>query len=198
MMGIRQDRLWAAGGTFVALLLLALSWFLLINPQHERTDEFNAQTRSAQEKAGTLQRRLVELQAENGKLDEYKAELASNRRALPTTAGMSDFLRELQTTANDTGVTVNTLIVGGAGPVTNVPNVFAVPLTLNVTGSATNLPTFLDRLQRVEPRAVLIGSVNAVPEGTSTTITGSVTLTVTMQAFVAPPTAGKPAPAPTG
>ena len=58
-------------------------------------------------------------------------------------------------------------------------------------GGAGPLDRFLDQLQRVQPRAVLIGSVSAVtdPAGAPT---GTATLTLTMQVYLAPSMAGQP------
>jgi len=71
--------------------------------------------------------------------------------------------------------------------------VYAMTISAQITGSPTNLNRFLDQLQNVQPRAVLIASVNeasgAANPGTGTggsVPAGATTLQLTMEAFVAP------------
>lgn len=187
MLGIRPDRLWAAGGAVAAILLLVIGWFFLIAPQHEQTAALDSQEQAARTRLASLQQRLVELRNQTGNLDQYRAQLARDRQALPVTPGLADFLRELQAAGIAAGAVVSGLIVGTATPVA-VPGgaqVTALPVTLTVAGAADKLSGFIDQLRKVQPRAVLITSVNAVPEGQSGSFSGTVTLTLMLQVFVA-------------
>jgi Tfp pilus assembly protein PilO len=194
---VRTDRLWAAGGALAAVALLAIGWFLLISPQRDQTAQLAADADTAQQRLVPMRHRLVELRQQNGKLAEYEARLARGRQALPTTSGITDFLRELETGGTATGVTVTSVVVGSP---TQVPvgsaHLYALPITLVGTGTVAQCDQFLDQLQQVQPRAVLVSSVNEVPTADSTTLGGTVTLTVGLQTFVAPPAAATPAPEP--
>jgi hypothetical protein len=68
------------------------------------------------------------------------------------------------------------------------PAVYAMSISATVTGSPTALDKFLDQLQNVQPRAVLITNVTEGAGSTSGAghTAGQTTLTLTMQAFVAP------------
>ena len=95
---------------------------------------------------------------------------ASSPTPAPTT--------QTATPGNGTGVST-----GASGAI------FALPITADVTGSPAALGKFLDQLQRVQPRAVLITQVTeqaATSAAAGRTASGSIGLTLTMQAFVAP------------
>jgi Tfp pilus assembly protein PilO len=192
----RRDRLWAGGGALAAVGLLAIGWFLLISPQSEQTARLAADADAAQQRLIPLRHRLVELRQQNGKLAEYEARLARGRQALPTTSGLTDFLRELETAGTAAGVTVTSVVVGAPTqtPVAGA-KLYALPITLTGTGTVAQCDEFLVQLQQKQPRAVLISTVNEVPAADSSTLGGTVTLTVGLQTFVAP-AAATPAPGP--
>ncbi|MBT8224470.1 MAG: type 4a pilus biogenesis protein PilO [Dactylosporangium sp.] len=183
---LRPDRLWAIAGAAAALLLLALGWFVLIGPKYEEAVDVHDQASVAETQVGVLERRLVELRQQNRDLQQYQERLTTDRQALPTTPALADFLRQLQAAGSATSVTVSGLIVGAPSTLTAAGNqVFSLPITLTVDGRTDGLTGFLDELQLVRPRAVLITSINAIPQGQAGSFTDTVTLTVTLQAFVA-------------
>lgn len=190
---MRTDQRWAIGGALGAVVLLAVSWFFLIGPQYDETASLDDQTAAAEVRVVTLQRKLVELRQQQLEKDEYQAQLVRDRQALPTEAGMADFLRQLEETGAKTGVAVTGLVVGAPTKVTGVNvQILAMPVTMIASGTSENLTRFLDHLQQVQPRAVLINSLNAVPDGFGDSLSEAVALTLSMQVFVAPP-AGAPA-----
>jgi Tfp pilus assembly protein PilO len=188
MRGAPVGRLWVLGGAAGAVLLIVVSWFLFISPQNAETSSLEDQAAAAQLRANSLARRLAELKRQNEELPKYKAQLVKDRQALPTTSGLSDFLRELQVAGDSAGVTVQGVIVGSP---TRVPakaaQVHALPITLTAGGSSAKLSRFLDQLQRLQPRAVLISSANAVPDDANGSLAGSATLTLTVAVFTATP-----------
>jgi hypothetical protein len=135
------------------------------------------------------------MRVQNDQLPAYQAQLARYHQALPTGSDLADFLRELQTAGDGTGVSVTGFVVGAAAPVTAAGvQGYALPVTLTVAGRAGPLNRFLDQLQRVQPRAVLIGGATAVPAGEHGSLAGAITLTVSLRAFVAPASAGRAVP----
>jgi Tfp pilus assembly protein PilO len=72
-------------------------------------------------------------------------------------------------------------------PTSSTAGVYALSITAQVTGSMKQLGDFLEQLQTVQPRAVLITSV-AVGGGPSSSASsaGQTSMSLTMQAFVAP------------
>jgi Tfp pilus assembly protein PilO len=185
----RVDQLWLVGGVLGAAVLLAITWFLLVSPQHSQRDSLQAETASAELRLTKLKQRIGELRKQNDQLDEYKRELAQDRQALPATSGLSDLLRELQVAGDTTGVSVGNLNVGNVAAVTDSGGtVFQLPLSMTVTGDVAKLSGFLDQLQVVQPRALLVNSCVL-------TITNvGANLAITMQAFVAPDTTTATAP----
>jgi Tfp pilus assembly protein PilO len=192
-MGARHaDRIWMVGGVVGAALLLALGWFLAISPKNAEADALRTQTEETQTRLITLRHRLSELQEQAKQLDSFKATLKANQDALPVDSGLPDFLRQLQTSGDRvgvavTGVTVNAPEEATAGGAT----VYALPIVVTADGNATNLGRFLDQLQQVQPRAVLIESTNMTTE--SDKAADKMTVSLTMKAFVAPGP-GQPAP----
>ena len=194
------DRVWMIGGALGAVVLLAIGWFMFVGPKKSETNALHEQAAVAELKLGTRQRELAELRRQDALLPQYRAELAAARLALPTVAGLSDFLRELQTAGDAAAVSVSGVIVGVPSQVTAAgTRLYSLPITLTATGTSAALFMFLDQLQQVQPRAVLIGTLNtapgAVPEGA--TVTDAVNLTLGLQVFVAPTTATSASPAPT-
>jgi len=92
-----------------------------------------------------------------------------------------------------------------AGPALGVPaqslaGLYALTTTAQLSGSPEKLTRFLDQLQNVQPRAVLITQVQE-STGASGTVAGaaqgSTTLQLTLEAFIAPPAAALPSPSAT-
>ncbi len=191
----RVDQLWMVGGVLGAAVLLAVSWLFLISPEHAQRDSLNTEAASAEARLTQLQKRLGDLRKENDKLAEYKARLVKDRQALPTTPALSDLLRELQIAGDLTSVSVSGLNVGNITPLTTAAGqVYTLALSLNATGTIDKLNAFLDQLQQVQPRALLINT--AALSRTSVT-TNSASLSLTLNAFVAPSTGTSVSPSAT-
>ena len=180
------SRIWAGAGAFAAVLLLAVGWFLLVAPQQSQTRELRDQTTAAHDQAASQQRRLVELRRQERDMPRFAAELAADRKALPAVPGTPAFVRQLQAAGDATDVSVSGVTVGD--PVSE-DAVFVLPISLTAEGGARQIEAFLDELQRVQPRAVLIDTVTTGQGGEGST--DLVTLTVSLNAFVAPTVGGK-------
>lgn len=216
----QAERLWLIGGAIVAAALVLLGYVVFIGPQRSSTSDVNTQLSSAQTQNSALQSRLRALHAENANQAKYMAELAAARAALPSTSGISDFVRSLQAMGNATGTAVTAVTVGAptavAAPVaTPAPGatsaapapaaapgaaaaspatVYSMAITGQVSGSARGLDAFLQQLQAVQPRAVLVTSITESAAGAAGAggapgakpVAGDTTLSLVMQAFVAP------------
>ena len=213
-----RQRLWLAGGALVAFLLLLVGYLALIGPQRADTASVRSSVDRTRSANAVLQSRISTLQAQNQRLSTYRAQAVAAMAALPSTSGVPAFLRTLQSlgtkthtdtvsvtvgtpvdltsVANGTSGTTGTAATTGtstdataapAAPAT--PGVLGLPITAQVNGSPSALGQFLQQLQQVQPRAVLI---TQIVQGTSGGDTGTVasasgsTLQLTMQAFVAP------------
>jgi hypothetical protein len=84
--------------------------------------------------------------------------------------------------------------------------VYSISITASLSGTSAGLDNFLEQLQVVQPRAVLITQIaenTSAPTAGQATVTGTTTLQLTMQAFVAPPAvavapSAAPSPSPSG
>ncbi len=180
-------RLWMIGGVAAAVALSVLSWMLFIGPQRSQTGSLNDEAAAAQLRLDTLQHQLAKLQKESEDLPTLRAALDDLRQAVPATADLSEFLRELQASDNRTGVFVHDVIVGvPAQPAHPAAGVYALPVTLTADGTAASLEDLLRQLQQAQRRGVLITSVELTPAEQGGTLKGPVSLTVNIQVFVAP------------
>jgi Tfp pilus assembly protein PilO len=187
MLTAHRDRLWAGGGAVGTIALLLLGYLLFISPQYAETTKLRAEAVAGQQHLTTLEHRLVELRQQNGDLERYRAQLARDRQALPTDSGLADFMRELEAAGTGTGVSVTGLLVGSPTGTAGNAEIFVLPVTLVASGTGQRVSAFLDQLQQVQPRAVLVNNVSVVPEGISGTLADAVTLTINLSLFIAPP-----------
>ena len=215
------ERLWWIAGVLGAFVLILIGWFFLISPQRSSTSGIDERVSAARQQNAALQTRIDDLRAQNAHLAKYQADLHQAQLALPSESGLSDFLRTLQKIGDTTGTDVQALTVAapvaiasptasgtaaktpppapaavpGAAP--NPAAVYGLPITAQVTGSPLALGRFLEQLQAVQPRAVLI---TKLIEGTGPVAGAKIagtSLQLTMQAFVAPGTGAAPTSAPT-
>ena len=190
---LRPDRLWMFGALAGAVALSALAWFLLIGPQRTETTDVEDQTAQAEGQVVVEQRKLARLTAEYTERDKYAAELATNRKALPTAAATGDLLRELQSAGDVAGVTVSSLSAGSPTEIKGASGVAAVTITVTAAGRLDKLQAFLDQIQRIQPRAMLVFNVSFAPSENGGPITGSgAQLTLSAQVFVAMQQAATP------
>lgn len=189
MNGIKHvDRLWAGLGVAVAVILLAISWIMFIGPQYAQAGTLQDETEMLRTRAAALQQRTAQLRKENDDLAEYQAKVQTYRRALPTETNQSDFLRELQRAGENAGLSVNGVTIGSPLKAEKARGqIYAFPITLTAVGGTAQIDRLLHQLQQVQPRAVLINSVNVAPNAESEAGDTTSTLTVDLRVFVEPP-----------
>jgi Tfp pilus assembly protein PilO len=176
-----RDRIWLLGGVVTMIVLIAGGWFLLISPKNAQTDDARSRTADGTAELILLKRQAAMLKAENAKLPAYTAQLATNRQALPATSGVPDFMRQLQDSGTAVGVEISGISVGGPQLSKSVPTVYELPISLSAKGSAATLSEFLDRLQNIQPRAVLVVSVTLTSAPPADVIAS-----ISLLAFVSP------------
>jgi Tfp pilus assembly protein PilO len=182
MMRGQADRLWTIGGALGAVALLAIAWFLFIEPRNSESASLREQAQTTEDKLQPLAARLTELRKQNAELATYQAQVELDRKALPTTSGLPDFLRGLQTAGETAGAGVSGVSVGTSTKVTAAGReIAALPITLTATGQVANLNRFLDQLQQVQPRAVLIKGTDLQQDKEA-----GYTMSIELDVFVAP------------
>jgi type IV pilus assembly protein PilO len=178
---MRPERLWVLGGAFTAAVLLVIGYYFVIGPQYQEAEDLRTQTDDTTIEVAKLRARIADLDKDNQNLKLYTAKLDQDLAALPKTDSVAALLRQVQDAGDLTGVTVSGVIVGGATDlaVTGPLAVHALPISLTASGPAAKIDPFLDQLQKVQPRALLIGAANVA------TTEGRAALTLTIQAFYA-------------
>ncbi|HQY33847.1 type 4a pilus biogenesis protein PilO [Actinotalea sp.] len=105
-MGTNKRITWVVGTTFLALILFAGAWFLLIGPNVDAIAEARQSTEDTLAQNEVQTRRLATLKEQFADLASYRAELATIRTQLPVEDGLPALLRELDTLATGAGVTI--------------------------------------------------------------------------------------------
>jgi Tfp pilus assembly protein PilO len=188
MMGARPGRLWVIGGAALVVLLAVAGYLLLIGPKYTEADDVATRTAETQDQILVLRKRNAELVKQEKDLATFQAKLAKSQKALPSTPGMSDFLNQLQAAGDNVGVEVNGLSVAAPVQSTTVTDVWELPVTLTAVGDADKLSAFLTQLQNVQPRAVLIKSVDFKTGASSgDSSDAQPTMNLSLSTFVAPP-----------
>jgi hypothetical protein len=221
----QTERLWMISGGLIAFILLLIGYFFFISPERSNTASVKSDVATAQEENHVLAARIEALRQQTKNMATYAAELTQARLALPSTSGIPDFLRALQSLGNATQTELTALSVApptivqaqqptttdptssasasvtpspaasssvagatpGAGAIPALAQLYALPISATVTGSSPALIKFLDQLQAVQPRAVLITQITeGAAQGTTGPVKNQMSLQLTMDAFVSP------------
>jgi Tfp pilus assembly protein PilO len=179
---MRPERLWLLGGVVAAIVLLTVGFYLVIYPKYQKAADLEVLSDDSAAEVVRQRREIATLEAENKKIEDYRAQVKARLAALPETDSVAELLREVQTAGELTGVTVSGVSVGSATEVkvSGPLSVHALPVSLTAAGPAAKINPFLDQLQKTQPRALLIGNVNV-----ATTTGDRAALTLTLQAFYA-------------
>jgi hypothetical protein len=214
-MNLLQDkRAWLGGGAIAAVLIAAVSWFMVISPERSSTTSLGTQTSAAQLQNTLTQAKITKLRRQSANLAKLQAQLASALEALPKASGLPAFTRQLSAQAAASHVAVTNISIGaitianlngtavvpGATTATTTPgavttpaiaaqpsaagNVFAIPVTVVSSGSLKNELAFLKAIQTLGPRRALVTSTQFAPDAKSAATSLDKVTTVTAQVTV--------------
>jgi Tfp pilus assembly protein PilO len=187
MMGARNTaRIWVFAGAAAIVLLALAFWFMLISPKFAEAADVRIQVDDNRTQLIGLRKRIAGLEAQLARLPEYKADLRRNHEALPPDSGVPDFLRQLQDSGEATGVRVSDVSVAPPAQADGLPGAWQLPINLTAEGDPDHLGDFLDQLQAVQPRAVLVQTASLTSGGIAAADSGKPSLSLTLMAFVAP------------
>jgi Tfp pilus assembly protein PilO len=162
-MGRSKASSWIAGAVVVALLMAAAAWFLLLSPQLTTASETRAAAESTRSSNETLALRVERLKAQFAELDQYKADLAALRLQIPTTAELSELMRQLDGAAAAHSVTVTAVSPGTPAAVTvTAPQAPAADPAAEATES-TEATDAADSAESADAAAAAVASL--VPAG---------------------------------
>jgi len=100
---------WIAGTAFLAILILAFAWFVVVSPARESTDSDRQQAEQQDQANALLAITNAGLAKEFANLDQYKAELADAHTQIPATIDQPAFSRELDALATRSGVWIKSI-----------------------------------------------------------------------------------------
>lgn len=103
---------WIGATVLGSVAIVVASWFLAINPTLSAASEVRAQTTQVKSQNDALAVKVAKLKADFAKLDDYKSQLTAMRKQIPTTAELSDYLRQLDGIAAAHAVTVTAVAPG--------------------------------------------------------------------------------------
>ena len=194
-------RLWVIGTAIGAVLLLALGWFLGVQPRLAAASTADADRESVEQINAGYEATLVELRELSDRLPELQGELDAIRVELPQEPELSTFLGQLNALAVETGVSINEVTANS--PVLIDPELVAqagvtgfveVPVTISVLGGTEGIEAFL-RAAQFGPRLLFVSGFTIADDAESgrVTLTGSV-LVLPPDDAVLPTAEAEPAP----
>jgi Tfp pilus assembly protein PilO len=178
----------------VPVVVVSAFWFLALSPKLSDMRTAGDDVASARSELIAATGKLAEQKANRAQLSARQASLAGAARAVPASKATPALLRELQRTAEHSGVSLDAVTpAGSSGPGASTttaatPGVDTTSLSLTFTGKYANTQRFLTMLgnlvkvsrQRVSAtgRLISISSVQLAPgskgSGLSATMTASV------------------------
>ncbi|GAA0289661.1 type 4a pilus biogenesis protein PilO [Kineococcus aurantiacus] len=187
-----KNTVWIAGTAVLAVLVLVATYFLLIAPKRAEAADIATQTLQTRQGNETLQQQIALLQSQFATLGDRRAELAEITRTLPAKADVQQLLRQVETYATTSGVTLLSVTPGspvlhgvdgtGAAAETSGPLVVDVPITLTTAGSFSGTELFVKQVQADMGRFLSVSDLS-LTAGTASDDDG-VTATVTGRVFV--------------
>ena len=172
----RADRLWMLGGLFGIIVLVVAAYLLAIKPIYTDKADKQSQADDQEMTLVTLKTQLNQLKAKAKDQATYTAQLNAKTAAMPDSYDIPNYLRALQTSGTAVKVGVSDVSVGAPTKVVGSTEVISVPINLTATGTPVNLGRFIDRLQNVQSRAVLITSVSLSAGAGANSMSAALTL----------------------
>ena len=112
---------WALGTASICVAVLIGSWLLVLGPRLDAAAATRTQAAEVHTQNQTLRAQVDALKADYAHLDEYRAELAALRTAIPDDVWLTDLTRQIDAAAAHAGVTVLGVAVEPAAALTGVP-----------------------------------------------------------------------------
>jgi hypothetical protein len=106
------ERAWLAGGVLAVGLAVLIAWFMVVHPELSKASSTRDEVTSTQDSNLFLQRRVSDLQSQSRQLNSLAGQLRAASAALPSTAGIDEFTRQLSSYAHDGHVAITSITVG--------------------------------------------------------------------------------------
>ncbi|MCC2333208.1 hypothetical protein [Cellulomonas wangsupingiae] len=172
---------WVGGTAVLAMLILVATWFVGVSPTIAATSTAHAAADASETRNVQLQADLDRLAQQFAELDASKAELAAIERQIPTAPQLAEYVRTVQTIADEVGVT---FIGYNAGePELVVPVEAEVPAEPATTDDAE---ATADPEAEVDASAEVADTATAVTPAGFVPIEGFVGMAATLKVIGAP------------
>ncbi|GAB3028559.1 hypothetical protein GCM10027052_00120 [Parafrigoribacterium mesophilum] len=161
-----SNRLWVIGSMVLVVAIIAMGWFLGVSPKLAEAATAGDQRVAAEAQNVVHQRELEAIKKQFETLPELKTQLAVLRAAVPSGDAMSAFLDELHALEQANAVTLTDFkandgqpytpvkdaltTVSTTNPLITAENFVAIPVTLTVSGSTSNVMSFINGVQTGE------------------------------------------------
>lgn len=157
-------RLWVTGSVFVAILILALGWFLGVQPRLAEAGAAELERRNVAETNAAYEATLVELRELSANLPALQRDLDAIRVEIPEAPELSTLLGQLNEIAVAAGVSINEVTANTPQLVEpalleplGVTDLVAIPVQISALGSTDGLSAFLRNAQ-FGPRLMFVSS----------------------------------------
>lgn len=168
-MGGAKRSTWIGGTVFIALVMMAGAWLLIISPILSDAVEVRTQAEDGRQQNELLVLRLAQLEADFAKLPEYEATLAELQQGIPADAELSSYLRQLDVIAM-----ANNVVITSVTP--------SPPQAMVVAGAPAAAPTATTTEESTE-EAAAGADASAAPTSTGSLVPSGLT-TVPMSVTV--------------
>jgi Tfp pilus assembly protein PilO len=156
-------------GLLAALLIGVAYWFLLYQPQSEEQELIEAETETLLAEQQTLRNDITRLREVEANQVQITAQLARLEEYIPSSAAQPAFIRQLQISADASGLGITSVGFGSPAPIEGAPPtgepdtaLASVPVTVTVSGGYFQAVDLFRRLETEVTRAVLLSNLSFV------------------------------------
>lgn len=136
---MRENRIWVIGTALLAVVIVVLGWVLAIQPQLASVNASDANRATVASTNATTALALVKLEKDFGNLSTLKTELAKLRESVPAEMDASAFVKQLNSLAQSSKVTVTSLALSDAQSYT--PQAVPAPAPAKQSSATTSTST---------------------------------------------------------
>jgi Tfp pilus assembly protein PilO len=179
----------AAIGAVVCIVVLVAGWFLLISPVKSDISKTKAEAATQVEANDSARLKLSSMRSIAKQLPREQAELAALTQKVPASAQLPTLLRDIQTAADNTGVSLKALTPSQPADLASAPGISAVQISMSVSGGYAEIEQFESALEGLK-RTFLVsgfsmtGGSKVDSTGKSTPSDGSTDITTSIDGQV--------------
>lgn len=160
--------------------VLALGWFLGVSPKLAEVSMADSERALVDAQNLGYQTQLVQLAADFERIGELQTAFDPLAKAIPSGAGLEDFLDGLNAAAGATGVAITGVTAAEAAPpvaadgTVSATGPLVIPITISVSGPMGSMIAFTDAVQN-SARLTMVSGLQATAQGESSsgTLTGA-------------------------